>query len=90
MKYPLEALAMANRQWYEDYQQELEAEQAGKSAPQVADELRNKRDDTGKPIYSHVFDPDNATPIKHRWIDRGLKMSCEGAGHPYHQAWKKR
>lgn len=36
-----------------------------------------------------VFDPDNTTPVIHRWIDRGLKLSCEEAGHPYHQVWKR-
>lgn len=24
----------------------------------------------------------------HRWIDRGLKISCEGAGHPHHSHFK--
>jgi hypothetical protein len=38
------------------------------------------------PIYT--VDVDDLPPIKHRWIDRGEKLSCEGAGHPNHQAWK--
>lgn len=24
----------------------------------------------------------------HNWVDRGLKLSCEGADHPHHQSWK--
>lgn len=26
---------------------------------------------------------------EHRWVDRGLKMTCEGGNHPYHEAWKR-
>lgn len=37
----------------------------------------------------YVFDPEKATPVKHNWIDRGLKMSCEGADHPFHQSFKQ-
>lgn len=39
-----------------------------------------------KPEYS--VELDNLPPIKHRWIDRGLVMSCEGAGHPNHRSFK--
>jgi len=24
----------------------------------------------------------------HKWTDRGANMTCENAGHEYHQAWK--
>lgn len=41
-----------------------------------------------KPEYE--FDMDSIKTQNHRWIDRGLVMSCEGAGHPYHQAYKRR
>ena len=37
-----------------------------------------------------LLDLDNLPPIPHRWIDRGMKMTCEDAGHPYHEAWKRR
>lgn len=36
-----------------------------------------------------VFSFDNMQPQLHRWIDRGMKMTCESAGHPYHEAWKR-
>lgn len=36
----------------------------------------------------YVFDLSKVEPIKHRWIDRGLKLSCEDAGHAHHEAWK--
>lgn len=39
-----------------------------------------------KPI--HTVELDNLSPIKHRWVDRGLVLSCEGAGHPNHQSFK--
>lgn len=35
----------------------------------------------------HELDLSNPQP--HNWVDRGLKMSCEGAGHPMHQVWKR-
>jgi hypothetical protein len=37
----------------------------------------------------YVFDPATAKPILHNWVNRGLKVSCEGAGHPHHEAWLK-
>lgn len=77
-------------QTYEDQQAEIKAEQAGMSRGEVASHLRHQEDPyrPGQPRFTDVFDPETATPQKHRWIDRGLKMSCEGAGHPMHQAWK--
>lgn len=91
---------MAERQWYQEYQDQLAAEQAGKSRQEVANMLDSQYepnpyhlDEQGRPIlqkkFDHVFDPANAPKVEHRWIDRGLKMSCEGAGHDYHQAWKR-
>lgn len=40
--------------------------------------------------HEHIFDPATAKPILHNWVDRGLKFSCEGAGHANHEAWKTR
>lgn len=37
-----------------------------------------------------IMELDNLKPQKHLWIDRGLKMTCENAGHPMHEAWKRR
>jgi hypothetical protein len=67
--------------WWEEHLEQLKQEQAGKSRDQVKAELSETSE--------HVFDPDTVTPVQHRWVDRGLKMSCEGAGHPHHQAWKR-
>lgn len=35
-----------------------------------------------------VLDLENLPRQRHKWIDRGLKFSCEGAGHANHQSWK--
>jgi hypothetical protein len=35
------------------------------------------------------FDMDNPTPVKHIWVDRGVVMSCENAGHPNHRVFKR-
>lgn len=70
---------MSASNWYEERKQQLEQESAGKSRQQVAEQLSETAE--------HVFDPDNAKPIQHNWIRRGIKMSCEGAGHPHHQTW---
>ena len=37
-----------------------------------------------------VFELDKQAKVLHNWIDRGLKLSCEDAGHPQHEVWKKR
>jgi hypothetical protein len=41
-----------------------------------------------QPTYE--FDMDNPPVIKHFWVDRGLVMSCEGAGHPNHRVFKRK
>ncbi len=85
---------------YAQYQEELKAEQADKSREQIVADLESakrvredKLDASGQPIvekrYDHVFDPDNAPKVKHRWVDRGLKLSCEGANHSNHQVFKR-
>lgn len=50
------------------------------SREQIVDFLKQTNDE--------VFDLDAQPKPKHKWVDRGLKMSCEGAGHPMHQSWK--
>jgi hypothetical protein len=39
--------------------------------------------------HEHVFDPATAPEILHNWIDRGMKYSCEYAGHSNHEVWKR-
>jgi hypothetical protein len=35
-------------------------------------------------------DLENLPPQQHNWHDRGVIISCEGAGHDYHQVSKRR
>lgn len=67
--------------WYEEHLEALKAEQAGKSREEIKAQLAETN--------QHVFDPETAQPVKHNWVDRGLKLSCETAGHPSHQTWKR-
>lgn len=50
-------------------------------------------DDIKKQMASNsefMAELDNLPKQNHIWIDRGLKMTCEDAGHPWHEAYKKR
>jgi hypothetical protein len=38
----------------------------------------------------HVVRFDNLPPQDHIWVDRGLVLSCEGANHANHRAFKRR
>lgn len=67
--------------WYTEHQDILKSRQSNMSREEVAENLQKNSE--------HVFDPDNAPKIFHNWVDRGLKYSCEDAGHPMHQAWKR-
>lgn len=65
-----------------DWKQAIAEEQKDMSREEVLEEMKRRSDS--------VIDLDNLPPQDHRWIDRGLIVSCEGAGHPYHQATKRR
>ena len=43
-----------------------------------------------QPTPEFSIELDNLPSQGHLWIDRGLKQTCENAGHPYHEAWKIR
>jgi hypothetical protein len=62
---------------YEEQRAETLASQQGKSRAEIAQELAESSEST--------FDPETATKPKHVWKDRGVYMSCEGAGHPTHR-----
>jgi hypothetical protein len=47
------------KMWYENYQNKLQAEQAGKSSQEVEQMLSNKVDDLGQTVYSTM----SLTPI---------------------------
>ena len=38
----------------------------------------------------HIVELDNLPKQNHIWTDRGLKYTCENAGHASHEAWKRR
>lgn len=65
---------------YEDDKAQVKEEQETLTREEVTEMLQKKNE--------HVFDPDNAPVIKHRWVDRGLLMSCEIGTHPNHHAGK--
>lgn len=68
-------------QSYGQFRDAIALEQQGKDYDEV------KRDVAKQ---AHIIaELDNLQPQVHRWIDRGAVMSCEGAGHPYHRAFKR-
>jgi hypothetical protein len=55
-----------------------------------SEKTREELVEEAKKTHEAVFDMENRQPVKHNWIDRGLNMTCEDAGHPYHVVFKKR
>lgn len=70
------------RESYKEYKERIKEEQSGMSKEQIAQKL-NRRSE-------FMLDLDNLQPQTHNWTDRGLKYTCENAGHNYHEAWKAR
>lgn len=73
---------MSDQQDYKEYRKGLEAKQSGMSREEVEELLQKKSE--------YTLDLDNIKPTAHRWVDRGLVMSCEGGGHETHRAFKRR
>jgi len=69
------------RQSYAEYKQELAQEQAGLSRADIANPMKQSSE--------AIFDPETVARPTHNWIDRGVRFSCEGAGHPNHYAYKQ-
>ena len=40
------------------------------------------------PQVEYELDLDSLPVREHKWVDRGLKLSCENAGHPSHAHFK--
>ncbi len=57
---------------------------------EVEPETKEEAIERLKKRSEYLLDMDNMKPQEHRWVDRGAKMSCEGAGHPHHEAFKRR
>lgn len=64
-----------------DWKAEVKEEQKDMTSEEVK-ELMQKTSE-------FMLELDNLKPQEHRWIDRGLVMSCEGATHPNHRAFKR-
>lgn len=69
-------------QSYKEYKEALKEEQSKKSYEEIKEAMQKQSD--------FMLELDNIQPQKHIWIDRGEKMTCENAGHQYHEAWKRR
>lgn len=61
---------------YKDYQARIAEEQEGMTKDEIAAEMEAR--------HEYVQDLDNLPEVKHNWVERGLKVSCEGANHPHH------
>lgn len=57
--------------------------------PQIKEEDRKQVHEELKDKFEQTFNLDDMKPQKHIWVDRGLVMSCEGAGHANHRAFKR-
>lgn len=66
---------------YKEQMKEVHAAQEGMSREAITEQLQQSSD--------YVFDPLTAPKVEHFWVDRGLKLSCEGANHPNHHIWKR-
>lgn len=72
---------MSDKQTYKEQKAAIHDEQHSLSREEVADLMRKRSE--------YQADLDNMPHIEHRWIDRGKVMSCEGATHPNHRAFKR-
>ena len=70
------------RESYKEYKERIAEKQSGMSKEQIAEQMKRRN--------QFMLDLDSLTPQTHNWTDRGLKHTCENAGHPYHEAWKAR
>lgn len=66
---------------YHDFRKSLEEEQSGMTKEEVTDMMSQH--------VEVLADLDNMPRINHRWVDRGMVMSCEDAGHPNHRHFKR-
>lgn len=67
---------------YQEERAEVTEEQKNMKYEQIKQALKQRND--------FILEMDNLPKQIHRWIDRGAKMTCENAGHPYHEAFKRK
>ena len=66
---------------YNEFKEQVTEEQKNLSYDEVKEKLKARSE--------FLVELDNLPAIKHIWIDRGAKMTCENAGHTWHEVWKK-
>jgi hypothetical protein len=44
----------------------------------------DQNDQPSRPAPEWSIDLTKLPKQKHNWVKRGIKVSCEGAGHPHH------
>ncbi len=71
-------------QTYDEYRAEVETEQSGMSKQEIMEMMRQRNE--------HAIDLDNlqSVTINHRWVDRGMFLSCEEGSHASHRHAKRR
>lgn len=65
------------------YAEQLEAakaEQQGKSKEEIMEQVKGE----------FKLDLDSLPKQQHNWVQRGIVVSCEGAGHPNHRHFLSR
>jgi hypothetical protein len=50
----------------------------------VEEKVEIERDLRKQVERGEAIDLDHLPKVEHNWIKRGIKVSCEGAGHPHH------
>ncbi len=73
---------MPSEETYVDHKEQLKQQQSSMTREEVA-ELMKKRSE-------YQLDLDNLPAQQHVWVDRGQKLSCEGAAHASHWVMKRR
>lgn len=71
-----------SKESYKDYRERVTSKQSGMSYADIKAQMAKRSE--------HMVELDNLEPQTHLWTDRGLKQTCENAGHPYHEAFKIR
>lgn len=69
-------------QSYEEYREAIKEKQSNLTYEQIKQQMQARSD--------AIVELDNLPTQQHVWTDRGLKLTCEGANHPYHESWKRR
>lgn len=73
---------MSDRLTYKERQAAIKEEQSEMSYEEIKQAMAAKSE--------FMLELDNLPKQNHVWTDRGLKFTCENAGHAAHEAWKRR